>query len=262
MPKNKKDPPQEEYSAMAERYIPLFLDFNETTQDLTDEECGRLIRAVVRYANGEDTESLLTGVERIAFRFMKGNVDRNIQLSETRADAGRKGAAVTNGRIRQTPAKPAKKTTNTKTKTDTKTETQTDTNTETNPGTESAPDTVPDTERNTEPNTEPFLPDEEAADIQDGHNQVLEAAQDAGFKSSPAERAGLLRLCADYGPDKTVRGIGECVRHSAPTLAYLEAVLKGTGKKKPPSTDSKTYQQRDYTGEQDTAVTRMMTLDW
>ena len=42
----------------------------------------------------------------------------------------------------------------------------------------------------------------------------------------------------------------------------LEAVLKGTGKKKPPSTDSKTYQQRDYTGEQDTAVTRMMTLDW
>ena len=78
---------------MAERYIPLFLDFNETTQDLTDEECGRLIRAVVRYANGEDTEPLLTGVERIAFRFMKGNVDRNIQLSETRADAGRKGAA-------------------------------------------------------------------------------------------------------------------------------------------------------------------------
>ena len=260
MPKNKKDPPQEEYSAMAERYIPLFLDFNETTQDLTDEECGRLIRAVVRYANGEDTESLLTGVERIAFRFMKGNVDRNIQLSETRADAGRKGAAVTNGKIRQTPAKPGKKTTNTKT--DTKTETQTDTDTETKPNTESAPGTEPDTVPDTEPNAEPFLPDSEAAVIQDGHNRVLEAAQDAGFKSSPAERAGLLRLCADYGPEKTVHGIGECVRHSAPTLAYLEAVLKGTGKKKPPSTDSKTYQQRDYTGEQDTAVTRMMTLDW
>ena len=262
MPKNKKDPPQEEYSAMAERYIPLFLDFNETTQDLTDEECGRLIRAVVRYANGEDTESLLTGVERIAFRFMKGNVDRNIQLSETRADAGRKGAAVTNGKIRHTPAKPGKKTTNTKTKTDTKTKTETKTETDIEtkqaPGTESALDTRPDTE----PNTEPFLPDGEAADIQNGHNQVLEAAQDAGFKSSPAERAGLLRLCADFGPDKTVRGIGECVRHSAPTLAYLEAVLKGTGKKKPPSSDSPTYRQRDYTGEQDTAVTRMMTIDW
>ena len=48
MPPKKEDRPQEEYSAMAERYIPIFLDFNETTQDLTDEECGRLIRAVVR----------------------------------------------------------------------------------------------------------------------------------------------------------------------------------------------------------------------
>ena len=249
---------------MAERYIPLFLDFNETTQDLTDEECGRLIRAVVRYANGEDTESLLTGVERIAFRFMKGNVDRNLELSAVRARAGKKGGTIS--RPKQTEAKQSKNETKTKTEPKTKTETQTDTNTETNPGTEPAPgtepDTVPDTEPNTEPNTEPFLPDSEAADIQDGHNQVLEAAQDAGFKSSPAERAGLLRLCADYGPEKTVHGIGECVRHSAPNLAYLEAVLKGTGKKKPPSTDSKTYQQRDYTGEQDTAVTRMMTLDW
>lgn len=249
---------------MAERYIPLFLDFNETTQDLTDEECGRLIRAVVRYANGEDTESLLTGVERIAFRFMKGNVDRNLELSAVRARAGKKGGTIS--RPKQTEAKQSKNATKTKTDTKTKTETKSETDTETNPGTESAPDTEPDTvpdiEPNTEPNTEPFLPDGEAADIQDGHNQVLEAAQDAGFKSSPAERAGLLRLCADYGPDRTIHGIGECVRHSAPTLAYLEAVLKGTGKKKPPSADSKTYQQRDYTGEQDTAVTRMMTLDW
>ena len=76
------------------------------------------------------------------------------------------------------------------------------------------------------------------------------------------QQAGLLRLCADYGPDKTVHGIGECVRHSAPTLAYLEAVLKGTGKKKLPSTDSKTYQQRDYTSEQDAAMERMMTMEW
>ncbi len=238
---------------MAERYIPIFLDFNETTQDLTDEECGRLIRAVVRYANGEETEPLLTGAERIAFRFMKGNVDRNLELSSIRARAGRKGG--TASKPKQTEAKQSKNATKTKTDTNTKTETETDTDTETNP----APDAA-DSNPTTDP--EPFLSDSEAAEIQDGHNRVLEAAQDAGFKSSPAERAGLLRLCADYGPDKTVQGIGECVRHSAPTLAYLEAVLKGTGKKKPPSNDSKTFQQRDYTGEQDAAITRMMTLDW
>ncbi len=240
---------------MAERYIPIFLDLNETTQDLTNEECGRLIRAVVRYANGEETEPLLTGAERIAFRFMKGNVDRNLELSSIRARAGKKGG--TASRPKQTEAKQSKNATKTKTKTEpkTKTETNTDTDTETNP-TPDAADSNPTTD------PEPFLPDGEAEGIQDGHNRVLEAAQDAGFKSSPAERAGLLRLCADYGPDRTVQGIGECVRHSAPTLAYLEAVLKGTGKKKPPSADSPAYRQRDYTGEQDTAMTRMMTLDW
>ena len=262
MPPKKEDRPQEEYSAMAERYIPIFLDFNETTQDLTDEECGRLIRAVVRYANGEETEPLLTGAERIAFRFMKGNVDRNIQLSETRAQAGSRGGTVSKpkqteakaSKPKQTEAKGSKNTTKTKTDTKTNTDTKTKPDTETNPTAEPAPDIKPD--------TEPFLSDSEAGEIRDGHNRVLKAAQDAGFKSSPAERAGLLRLCADFGPDKTVRGIGECVRHSAPTLAYLEAVLKGTGKKKPPPADSPTYRQRDYTGEQDTAVTHMMTLDW
>ena len=77
---------------MAERYIPLFLDFNETTQDLTNEECGRLIRALVRYANGENSEASLQGMELIAFRFMKGGIDRNLELSAVRAKAGTKGA--------------------------------------------------------------------------------------------------------------------------------------------------------------------------
>ena len=247
---------------MAERYIPIFLDFNETTQDLTDEECGRLIRAVVRYANGEETEPLLTGAERIAFRFMKGNVDRNIQLSETRAQAGSRGGTVSKpkqteakaSKPKQTEAKGSKKTTKTKTDTKANTDTETKAETETNPTAEPAPDTGSD--------TEPFLSDSEAGEIRDGHNRVLEAAQDAGFKSSPAERAGLLRLCADYGPEKTLRGIGECVRHSAPTLAYLEAVLKGAGKKKPPSGGGKDDRQRDYTGGQDAAMERMMTLSW
>ena len=73
---------------MAKEYIPLFLDFNETTQDLTDEECGRLVRAIIDYANGEDYEARLAGVERIAFRFLKGAVDRNQAISEARAKAG------------------------------------------------------------------------------------------------------------------------------------------------------------------------------
>lgn len=73
---------------MSREYIPLFLDFNESTQDLTDEECGRLVRAIVDYANGNDYESRLTGGEKIAFRFIKGTIDRNQAISEVRAKAG------------------------------------------------------------------------------------------------------------------------------------------------------------------------------
>ena len=73
---------------MAKEYIPLFLDFNETTQDLSDDECGRLIRAIIEYANDREYEQLLTGAERIAFRFLKGVIDRNQAISEARARAG------------------------------------------------------------------------------------------------------------------------------------------------------------------------------
>ena len=111
--------------------------------------------------------------------------------------------------------------------------------------------------------SKPFLPDDEAAQIQNDHNAVLDAAQNAGFKSTPAERAGLLNLYAAHGLEKMIAGIGECVTHSAPNLAYLTAVLNGTGKKKTgDATDVHGYGQRDYSGEQAEALKRMMESDW
>jgi hypothetical protein len=74
---------------MAKEFLPLFLDFNETTQDLTDEQCGRLIRALVDYANGKERK--IDGMELLAFRFLKGSIDRNEKLSAIRAEAGAKG---------------------------------------------------------------------------------------------------------------------------------------------------------------------------
>ena len=137
-----------------------------------------------------------------------------------------------------------------------------------------------------EPPQESFLPDDEAAQIQNDHNAVLDAAQNAGFKSTPAERAGLLNLYAAHGLEKMIAGIGECVTHSAPNLAYLTAVLKGTPKadktynrdyskdqdaafdrlvkmgRKTDARDVHGYEQRDYSGEQAQALKRMMESDW
>lgn len=78
---------------MGKEFLPIFLDFNETTQDLDDAQCGRLIRALVDYANGNDRE--LEGMELMAFRFLKGSIDRNAKLSAIRAEAGSKGGKQT-----------------------------------------------------------------------------------------------------------------------------------------------------------------------
>ena len=69
------------------KYVPVYLDWLEVTQDLTAEEKGNLIDAVVAYASGLEYEHLLTGGTKIAFRFLKGQVDRNREISEKRSKA-------------------------------------------------------------------------------------------------------------------------------------------------------------------------------
>ena len=104
--------------------------------------------------------------------------------------------------------------------------------------------------------------DDEAAGIQHDHDQVLTAAEDAGFKMSNTVRARLIALYADHGLEKMLAGFNECATHGAPTLAYLEAVLKGTGKKKPQMKvlPAQSYGQRDYSSEQEEALQRMLEL--
>lgn len=73
---------------MGKEYVPIFFDWLETTQDLSAEEKGRLIDAVITYAAGGDYEALLEGAEKIAFRFLKGQIDRNAAISDARSRAG------------------------------------------------------------------------------------------------------------------------------------------------------------------------------
>jgi len=106
---------------------------------------------------------------------------------------------------------------------------------------------------NPNPYPNPMLDDATAAEIQHDHDRILTAAEDAGFKMSNTVRARLIALYADHGLEKMLSGFNECATHGAPTIAYLEAVLKGTGKKKPqmkvlPAQD---FPQRDYSGVQD-----------
>ena len=81
---------------MAKGYVPIFFDWLDTTQDLTAEEKGNLIDAVVSYAAGLEYEHLLCGACKIAFRFLKGQVDRNAAIADVRRQA-REGKKQQNG---------------------------------------------------------------------------------------------------------------------------------------------------------------------
>jgi hypothetical protein len=84
---------------LAKEYVPIFFEWLDVTQDLSAEEKGNLIDAVVSYASGREYEHLLNGAPcRIAFRFLKGQVDRNAAISDVRRQArqGKTQQTITN----------------------------------------------------------------------------------------------------------------------------------------------------------------------
>lgn len=90
--------------------------------------------------------------------------------------------------------------------------------------------------------------DDEAHSTIMEQNRVLEAAENAGFKCSPTLNSMIVALYADNGLEKMLDAINECVTHGAVNIAYLKAVLNGTGKRrsqkaKVPAQD---FEQRDY----------------
>ena len=90
------------------------------------------------------------------------------------------------------------------------------------------------------------LSEDDAHEIQKEQNRVIEAAENAGFQKSVSVRSRLIALYADSGLQKMLDGIESCVRHGAPNLAYLEAVLRGSPKKAKPKVNAQDYEQRDY----------------
>ena len=103
------------------------------------------------------------------------------------------------------------------------------------------------------------LSDDAAAGIVREHDQVMDAAERAGFPRTDAIRAKLIDLYSLHGLQKMLDGINACVDYGVTTIAYLTAVLKGEPKKKPGKTvTAQKYEQRDYDEEQEAAFRRML----
>ena len=78
---------------MPRSYVMLFFDWLEKTSELTHEEKGRLIDAIMAYASGQPYE--LPGNERFLFPVFRAQIDRDAaaynSISEKRKQAGAKG---------------------------------------------------------------------------------------------------------------------------------------------------------------------------
>lgn len=191
-------------------------DYRSKTAKLTDEELGRLFRALMDYhATGETVE--LEGRESVAFDFIRDDIDRTEKKYTDKCEQNRRNRTSTNVNVRQQPSTDDDERTQKKKEKEIYKEKQ-------------------------------FIDDDNARAIQDEQNRVLDAAEDAGFLKSNSVRAKLLNLYAAHGLEKMLTALDSCVKHSAPNIAYLEAVLKGEPKKekRKPQVSAQDYEQRDY----------------
>ena len=212
-------------------YLKVWTNFRDVIQSLDDSEKGRLFDAMLLYAETGEEPEVFTGNERVIWPVAKRDIDMAMQWRETCKVNGSKGGRP---KTKQNPIKP--------------TETQQNPNEPKKTLKEKKGNEIKRNEMKSS-----FMDEDEAAGIQHEHDRVFTAAEDAGFKMSNTVRARLIALYADHGLEKMLAGFNECATHGAPTIAYLEAVLKGTGKKKPqmkvlPAQD---FPQRDYSGVQD-----------
>ena len=68
-------------------YVPIFFDWVEVTGELNAQEKGRLIDAIVLYAQGGDWQEQIKGNERYLFPAFKKQIDRANEISDVRAGA-------------------------------------------------------------------------------------------------------------------------------------------------------------------------------
>lgn len=68
-------------------YVPVFFDWVEVTGELNAQEKGRLIDAIVLYAQGGDWQEQIKGNERYLFPAFKKQIDRANEISDVRATA-------------------------------------------------------------------------------------------------------------------------------------------------------------------------------
>jgi hypothetical protein len=217
------------------KYLKVWTDFESVLSPLTADEIGRLFLAMLHYAATGEEPSQFIGNEVFLWAVAKRDIDMMSEKSETMRENGLKGGRP-KSKENQIKANESKKN-------------------QTKPNESLKEKKIKENKiKEIKRNDFVIIDDDDAAKINAEQNRVLDAAEDAGFQRTNSVRARLIDLFSVHGEDKMLAAIESCVKHGATNLAYLEAVLKGEPKKLP----AQNYDQRNYSGEDDEAFSRMV----
>lgn len=78
----------------------------------------------------------------------------------------------------------------------------------------------------------PFISDEEAAEIQQGTNEVLDEAKRQGFPDTTATMETLNQLVADNSAEEVLECVKIAGESGKPNIRYLKGVVNGRAKEK------------------------------
>ena len=78
---------------MAREYFNAYHSYLEAMEQLSDDECGRLFRACLKYSKTADIPKL-SGNERFVFSFIKSQMDRDIERYVQKCEKNRANGAL------------------------------------------------------------------------------------------------------------------------------------------------------------------------
>jgi hypothetical protein len=176
-------------------YVTIQTIMAEDFSYLTDEEAGKAIKAYLNYATSGESKAP-EGNAIFVYLSLKREFDRVMKIREERAEAGRAG-----GRPKKAKPEPA----------------------QLNPEPEQKPKSHTHA---------PFISDEEAAEIQQGTNEVLDEAKRQGFPDTTATMDNINQLVADNGTEEVLECVKIAGEAGKPNIRYLKGVINGRAKER------------------------------
>lgn len=185
------------------KYVPIPLDMAEDIEELSDEEIGLVVRAYLQYGRSGETAEMPRTIKYL-YNALVRELDRSSEGYEKKIAAGKAGGR---GRPKKEPSE----------------EIQQPESAQLNPEPEQKPKSH---------TPAPFISDEEAAEIQQGTNEVLDEAKRQGFPDTTATMETLNQLVADNGTEEVLECVKIAGEAGKPNIRYLKGVINGRAKER------------------------------